>query len=342
MKKFFTLIAVALCALTVSAKETLPNFTPSTMTFSSWTWNNVATLGGGGATDNGDGTADVSALTYYDGSAYDYIIIEYSAATIENIQGVVQYDCNGVWGQWGAEFNNTTVSATAKPDGGYIAIKLNAEKKNTLYTVALQDKGSEGTMDVKDAYFASEQEYKDLTGDTGDQSTADVALTGWGKWGSEELSNTDEGYLKIVYPGAWGGANLWLGSFDASEYDYLVAEIEPTDIIAQLFVQYANAPTEEGVPEEDPQNQTVQAQPGEKEIIVPLYASVKNEIKQIAMQNSEAGTIIIKKLYWKSSKSAGINDITSDSKAKNNVRYNLLGVKNGNGIYIMNGKKYMK
>ena len=29
-------------------------------------------------------------------------------------------------------------------------------------------------------------------------------------------------------------------------------------------------------------------------------------------------------------------------KAQNNVRYNLLGIKNGAGIYIMNGKKYMK
>lgn len=27
---------------------------------------------------------------------------------------------------------------------------------------------------------------------------------------------------------------------------------------------------------------------------------------------------------------------------ENNVRYNLLGVKNGNGVYIMNGKKYLK
>ena len=36
MKKFFTLIAVALCALTASAKETIPNFTPSTMTFGYW------------------------------------------------------------------------------------------------------------------------------------------------------------------------------------------------------------------------------------------------------------------------------------------------------------------
>lgn len=38
----------------------------------------------------------------------------------------------------------------------------------------------------------------------------------------------------------------------------------------------------------------------------------------------------------------GINDINAAPKAQNNVRYNLMGVKNGNGIYIMNGKKYMK
>lgn len=37
----------------------------------------------------------------------------------------------------------------------------------------------------------------------------------------------------------------------------------------------------------------------------------------------------------------GVNSI-KDSNADNSVRYNLLGVKNGNGIYIMNGKKYMK
>ena len=38
----------------------------------------------------------------------------------------------------------------------------------------------------------------------------------------------------------------------------------------------------------------------------------------------------------------GISNMIASPAAQSNVRYNLLGVKNGNGIYIMNGKKYMK
>lgn len=37
-----------------------------------------------------------------------------------------------------------------------------------------------------------------------------------------------------------------------------------------------------------------------------------------------------------------ISNTIAPAKAENNVRYNLLGVKNGNGVYIMNGKKYLK
>ena len=37
-----------------------------------------------------------------------------------------------------------------------------------------------------------------------------------------------------------------------------------------------------------------------------------------------------------------ISNTLAPAKAENNVRYNLLGVKNGNGVYIMNGKKYLK
>ena len=74
MKKFFTMIAVALYALTASAKETVPNFTPGTMTFSGWSWNTITTLGQGDVIDNGDKTADDSGVTYFDASDHDYIV----------------------------------------------------------------------------------------------------------------------------------------------------------------------------------------------------------------------------------------------------------------------------
>ena len=44
----------------------------------------------------------------------------------------------------------------------------------------------------------------------------------------------------------------------------------------------------------------------------------------------------------KSSDPTAISTTLAPAKAENNVRYNLLGVKNGNGVYIMNGKKYLK
>ena len=40
--------------------------------------------------------------------------------------------------------------------------------------------------------------------------------------------------------------------------------------------------------------------------------------------------------------STSISNTLAPAKAENNVRHNLLGVKNGNGVYIMNGKKYLK
>ena len=43
-----------------------------------------------------------------------------------------------------------------------------------------------------------------------------------------------------------------------------------------------------------------------------------------------------------SSDPTAISNTLAPAKAENNVRYNLLGVKNGNGVYIMNGKKYLK
>ena len=99
MKKLFTIVAAALCALTVSAKETIPNFTPSTMTFSGWSWNSISNLAQGQPTQVGADKADDSEVVYYNASNYDYIVIEYSSATCASMQAIVQYNCDGTWGQ---------------------------------------------------------------------------------------------------------------------------------------------------------------------------------------------------------------------------------------------------
>ena len=103
MKKLFTLITAMMLFVggaSLNAKETIPNFTPSTMTFSGWSWNTVSTLGSGEAVNAGDGKADDSGITYFDASEHDYVIFEYTAATCAKMKAIVQYTCNGVWGQY--------------------------------------------------------------------------------------------------------------------------------------------------------------------------------------------------------------------------------------------------
>lgn len=330
MKKLFTLFAAALCALTVDAKQVLE---------STWNpWGETTTVDGSkisfSAAWAGAGY-QLAGETALDLSDYDYIVVKLAKCT-NTANFAVEYTNDG--SNQLNDDNKVATNASAPADATIVGIPLSLDYSTNVIQMWVQATAADMEVEITEVYAGTEDEYL-ADKEANKQETSDIALTGWGKWGKEEVSNTDEGYLKIVYPAAWGGANLWFGGFDASEFDYLVAEIEPTDIVAQLFIQYTNAPTEEG----SVKDQTVQAQPGETEISVPLYASAKNSIAQIAMQNGDAGTIIIKKLYWKkASGTNGINDVVAPVKPENNVRYNLLGVKNGNGIYIMNGKKYMK
>lgn len=330
MKKLFTLFAAALCALTVDAKQVLE---------STWNpWGETTTVDGSkisfSAAWAGAGY-QLAGETALDLSDYDYIVVKLAKCT-NTANFAVEYTNDG--SNQLNDDNKVATKASAPADATIVGIPLSLDYSTNVIQMWVQATAADMEVEITEVYAGTEDEYL-ADKEANKQETSDIALTGWGKWGKEEVSNTDEGYLKIVYPAAWGGANLWFGGFDASEFDYLVAEIEPTDIVAQLFIQYTNAPTEEG----SVKDQTVQAQPGETEISVPLYASAKNSIAQIAMQNGDAGTIIIKKLYWKkASGTNGINDVVAPVKPENNVRYNLLGVKNGNGIYIMNGKKYMK
>ena len=61
----------------------------------------------------------------------------------------------------------------------------------------------------------------------------------------------------------------------------------------------------------------------------------------IQYKGSDTGILDIASVTRTIKNTTGITS-TEVIKLNNNVRYNLLGVKNGNGVYIMNGKKYLK
>lgn len=331
MKKLFTLFAAALCALTVSAKETLPNFTPTTMTFSGWTWNNVATLGEGSAVNNGDGTADVSGITYFDASEHDYVIFEYTAATCAKMKGIVQYNCNGVWGQYGAEFNTEEVETVLNSAGGIIAVKLDIDKSDKVYSIALQDPGTAGTLDLTDAYFATEEEYL-AAKEEADNKEKVLVLDAEG--GTHKLAAGD-----------WGWDSKWLGATNVSAFNTAVVEV--SSVVGHGKINFIAF--EIDLPESDKAYTATFDISEVASIEQYAYQNVYKSSDDVELPDGET-TLVIKKVYLTSKTKSevdeeiatGINDVVAPVKPENNVRYNLLGVKNGNGIYIMNGKKYMK
>lgn len=151
------------------------------------------------------------------------------------------------------------------------------------------------------------------------------------------LSNDayDAATKTITFGAAWGWVNWWFGEGDYSEYDSFVIEFEPVSYTVQVMIQY-----NEG------DDQAVQAQAGESKIVVPLDAARKNSIKQIAIQNSEPGSLTLTAAYFAAS--SGVHSISAN--AVNSAVYNLQGVKVANsldevaapGLYISNGKKIIK
>ena len=336
MKKIFTILAVAFCALTASAKETVPGFTPGTLTFTGWGWNTITTLGQGDVINNGDGTADDSGVTYFDASDHDYVVFEYSAATCAKMKAIVQYNCKGTAGQYGPEFNEGSQEFVLNVNGGIMAIELNADFSDKVFSIAMQDPGTAGTVDVTDVYFATEEEYKAAQAEA-DKIEKVMVLDG-------------EGGTHTLAAGAWGWDGKWLGATDISAFNTAVIEVESVSGHGKInFLAFEiDLPASEtaytatfdissiasieqyafqNVYKSNPEDETIELPDGETVIVVKkiyLTNKTKEEV------DAEIGT--------------GITEAIAAPKAQNNIRYNFAGQRVGNGakFYIMNGKKYMK
>ena len=334
MKKLFTIVAAALCALTVSAKETVPGFTPGTLTFGGWGWNTITTLGQGEVIDNGNGTADDSGVTYFDASEHDYVVFEYSAATCAKMKAIVQYNCKGTAGQWGPEFNDGSQEFVLNVNGGIMAIELNADFSDKVFSIAMQDPGTPGTVDVTDVYFATEEEYLAAKAEA-DKIEKVLVLDG-------------EGGTHTLAAGDWGWDGKWLGATDISAFNTAVIEVE--SVIGHGKINFLAFEVDL------PASETAYTATFDISSIASIeqyaYQNVYKsnpEDETINLPDGET-VIVVKKVYMTSKTkqevddelATGISNMIAAPASQSNVRYNLLGVKNGNGIYIMNGKKYMK
>ena len=186
-------------------------------------------------------------------------------------------------------------------------------------------------VDLTDVYFATEEEYLAA------KAEADKV---------EKVMVLDEvGGTHTLAAGDWGWDSKWLGTTDVSAFNTAVIEVE--SVIGHGKINF--------------QEFEIDLPASETAYSVTADISSVASIEQYAYQNvykideasevPDGETVIkVKKVYLTSKTkqevddeiATGISDMIAAPKAQNNVRYNLLGVKNGAGIYIMNGKKYMK
>ena len=293
MKKIFTLIAVAFVALSVNAKEAI-DFTKiegfqygTSFTLGGWDWKGV-TLSQGEPVKNEEAkTADDSSVIYYDGSAWDYVVVKYSASTAD-ISLIAQYKCLGTIGQYGVEYAQASATINKSETGGYAALQLDEAQKKTINQIAIQGGQGGGSITIEEVYFATTAEWEAVKPEPAQTKDVD--------FGSLSGTTNADGSKTLTGATAYSWFGIWLGGFDASEFDYLVVEVDPSsEVGTQVLVQYGN-----GATDGDTSKGVVNA--GESLLMVPLNASFKNAVNQIGIQNVAPGSLTIKKVYFATQK----------------------------------------
>lgn len=286
MKKIFTLFVMALMAISASAKEpidftTIEGFAYGTpFSLGAWDWKGVVLGEGEPVVDEANKTADDSNVKYYDASAYDYVVVKYSASTID-VSLIAQYKCLGTSGQWGAEFaqGQSTIDASSEPS--YAALALDPAQKNTFYQIAIQP-GTAGSITIDEVYFATAAEWeavKPKPAQTKDMMPTVKGLSG--------VTVNADGTVTCTGASAWAWMGMWLGSFDASVFDYIVLELaQPSDITVQLVVQHN---TGDDISGQIPAGDTV---------LKLKLSENKNAIKQMAFQPATPGSFTVKAFYF--------------------------------------------
>ncbi len=334
MKKIFTLIAMALVAVSANAKEDIDFSAIASpgveISLGAWEWKGITLSTGSLIEDQDAKTADDSGVTYYDASAYDYVVVKYSNSTAD-VNLVIQYKCLGTIGQYGAEYSQAQAVINAAAEGGYAALPLDAAQKDKVNQIALQPSAA-AKITIEEMYFATEAEWEAVK--PAPVQTKDML-------GSFNVTANDDGSKTFTGTSAWGWFGAWLGSFDASEFDYLVMELrEPAEILAQCLVQYVS---------DDIADAALQIPAGETLGMVELDAAGKSAIKQLGIQNGDPGSFTVKAIYFATKEYAeSISTSITEAKAvegdANAPIYNLAGQrvsKAEKGIYIQNGKKFI-
>lgn len=345
MKKLFTFVVAAFAALTVSAKEDIDVSsiaTDNVVTFTGqWSWKGINY----GVTDE-----TTKVTTYADKSAFAYVVVEYTTGTCADVNLTAQYEPDGTTGDYGANYYSTTATCNVYPAGGILAVKLDAEHSKTINAVALQNRSTAGSITIKAAYFASEEEYAAAKAEADKlEKAVDVDAAG----GSHKLKAKD-----------WGWDSKWMDK-DVSEFNTIVFEVASVTGHGQITVQGSSATEVDKDGKPVSMNETINLPASETAGKFMVDISKWAKVSQYAYQNLnkpegdeygkddiEETTIVVTKVYLTSKTvaeldpSTGISNAVVAPKANLNAPiYNLAGQKvskSYKGVVIQNGKKFVQ
>lgn len=350
MKKIFTLIAVAMMALSTSAKEAIDFTQIAGLTYGqpfalgSWNWQGIPMSTGELVQNEEAKTADDSAVTYYDASAYDYIVIKYSALSGDVLM-IAQYKCLGTIGQWGPEYGQGQITLDPSTKETYAALALDPASKATINSIALQGGNAGGSITIEEAYFATEAEWNEVK--PAPAETKDFDFTSFGGY--------DAAQGKFVFAaGQAGWYSKWLGTFDPAGFASLVFEVASSAGDVQFLMQGDKA-------DGSAENLMILASETPKTYALDLTGWTN--ISQMAFQNfyfslpdeedwntkqasAQENTMVLTAMFLSikpASEYTGIAGVKVQ-KAENAVRYNLAGQivdDSYKGIVIENGKKIL-
>lgn len=315
MKKLFTLVAAMFCAVCVNAQ------TEVDIPIDNWGWGYDCTT-----------TYEDGILTGTLTGSYGAVSTGWNGGTDWSKYGkltVVIESYNNDWGKvsFKSETDDNTVEKSFSTITSTTNVTIDIDPTlpwiSNVTQLSVQGKAADDVIKISRVYLTEAVEYE--------TEGKEIAFDEWGNI----LASEFEGYsdkAKVVFTYNTTGE---LTNNDGSVVGWGTGEIKSID----GKVNVADVP--------------VKAL-GDNEISFTLselkdaLASGPDEYNRYGLywnmypQGNSTSTRKSVVIYEVKSDPTGISDNIAAPKAENNVRYNLLGVKNGNGIYIQNGKKYMK
>ena len=353
MKKLFTLIAVALMAVSANAKLVLTELSknaafniPEDGTVAGWSWNQAATNDSQSHEEpegSGNWITDKEAtFNYGDASEYDVAVITFDELTCD----VKFFVVNGGWAN-----QHSATSLTAYK---YAAVDMNkaGSIKNTIDAFVLQPAtGDGGILKIKEIAYMTTEEFAAF-----EKEAKNVSVF-------EDLKLPGEAGVIIMEEGedasGWYSPG-WVGKtgLDAT-YKTLVFEIASATAPYALKVQGSE---DGGATWDDSGFSSFEIAAHTDPIVIAVPVEGKHvNLGQFAFQNRnitdswqdqgkdvswyDENIVTVTRIYLTSEVVESTNAIVNvkANAAKSNVMYNLAGqrVSNAKGIVIKNGVKYV-